>query len=220
MISRLPGWVEYGAFVLALLAGFVNSVGLLGFEHQSVSHLSGTATLLGARLLEQPDTSLHLLAVILSFLAGAVISGWVLRSSALQMGRHYGLLLLIEAALLFAACHMLLNGSSAGHYFASAACGLQNALATTYSGAIIRTTHITGIVTDLGIMLGAWLRKQKFDQRRATLYLLIIGGFVVGAMAGAVSYQWAGYNALMMPSGGCLLLALAYHWYQLKTIKK
>ena len=50
MISRLPSWVEAGAFSLALMAGVVNAVGLLGFSHQAVSHLTGTSTLLGAGL--------------------------------------------------------------------------------------------------------------------------------------------------------------------------
>ncbi|MEP2602113.1 MAG: DUF1275 family protein, partial [Paraglaciecola sp.] len=50
MISKLPKWVEVGAFVLALVAGFVNAIGLLSFEHQSVSHVSGTVTFLGTSL--------------------------------------------------------------------------------------------------------------------------------------------------------------------------
>ena len=65
LIHSLPRWLELGAFTLALLAGIVNAVGLLGFAHQSVSHLSGTATLLGAGLLS--DTGAwHLLAILLS----------------------------------------------------------------------------------------------------------------------------------------------------------
>lgn len=51
MFSKLPRWVEYGAFSLALLAGFVNAVGFLGFRHEAVSHLSGSATQLGVSLL-------------------------------------------------------------------------------------------------------------------------------------------------------------------------
>jgi hypothetical protein len=39
MISKLPRWIELGAFMLALLAGTVHTVGLLGFAHQSISHL-------------------------------------------------------------------------------------------------------------------------------------------------------------------------------------
>lgn len=50
MITKLPRWVEYGAFLLALLAGTVNAIGLLGFQHQAVSHISGTVTLLGTSI--------------------------------------------------------------------------------------------------------------------------------------------------------------------------
>jgi len=39
LISKLPKWVEYGAFVLAFVAGCINAIGLLVFEHQAVSHV-------------------------------------------------------------------------------------------------------------------------------------------------------------------------------------
>lgn len=48
MISKLPRWVEYGALLLAGLAGSVNAIGLLGFQHQAISHISGTMSLLGS----------------------------------------------------------------------------------------------------------------------------------------------------------------------------
>ena len=72
-----------------------------------------------------------------------------------------------------AAMAALSRGSPLGHYLASAACGLQNALVTNYSGATIRTTHVTGIFTDLGLMIGARLRGRPFDRRKALLFLLI-----------------------------------------------
>ena len=71
-MTQLPRWVEVGAFILAMVAGSVNAIGLLSFEHQSVSHVSGTATQLGAQLLHQPPLdSLHLLGILLAFLCGA-----------------------------------------------------------------------------------------------------------------------------------------------------
>lgn len=79
MISQLPKWVEFGAFILALVAGYVNAIGLLGFDHQSVSHLSGTATLLGTGVYQGSlQNALHLVGVLLSFLAGASIAGFLL----------------------------------------------------------------------------------------------------------------------------------------------
>jgi uncharacterized membrane protein YoaK (UPF0700 family) len=214
MISKLPRWVEYGSFVLALVAGLVNSIGLLGFKHQSISHLSGTATLLGTGIVNSTLSDVfHLFIILLSFLIGAAISGFYLRSGALKLGRNYSSLLSLEAALLLGATYFLKNDSLSGHYLASAACGLQNALATTYSGAIIRTTHVTGIFTDLGIMLGAKLRGVSFDRRKATLFLLIITGFITGGTLGAYLFSILRFNALFIPAVICLLLALSYAIY-------
>jgi uncharacterized membrane protein YoaK (UPF0700 family) len=214
MISKLPRWVEYGSFVLALVAGLVNSIGLLGFKHQSISHLSGIATLLGTGIINSTFSDVfHLFIILLSFLLGAAISGFYLRSGALKLGRNYSGLLSLEAALLLGAIYFLKNDSLSGHYLASAACGLQNALATTYSGAIIRTTHVTGIFTDLGIMLGAKLRGVSFDRRKATLFLLIITGFISGGTLGAYLFSILRFNALFIPAAICLLLALSYAIY-------
>ncbi len=153
MISRLPRWVEYGAFLLALLAGCVNAVGLLGFQHQAITHLSGTVTQLGNSLLTGVDSTIHLLFIVFSFLIGSAFSGFFIESSAIKLGRCYGVALCIEGSLLLLSLGFLVQGNVYGQYLAPAACGLQNAMITTFSGAVVRTTHMTGIITDLGIMI-------------------------------------------------------------------
>lgn len=214
MISRLPKWVEVGAFILALVAGCVNAVGLLGFDHQSISHLSGTATLLGTTLSTASiQKSIHLTGVLLSFLFGAMVAGYLVHGSSLKLGRHYDTALFIEGMLLLASIWVLSLDSFYGHFFASAACGLQNALATTYSGAVIRTTHVTGIFTDLGIMLGRLLRGEALDGRKAKLFGLIIVGFIAGGSMGALLHAACQFYALLVPAGICLLLALIYRVY-------
>ncbi|AOW75590.1 hypothetical protein A3Q34_01045 [Colwellia sp. PAMC 20917] len=218
MISKLPRWVEYGSFVLALVAGFINAVGLLGFNHQSISHLSGTATLLGVGVLNSSfSNTLHLVLILLSFLVGSAISGYFLNSGSLKLGRNYSRLLILEAIIIFASMYFLSKGSLFGHYLASAACGLQNALVTTYSGAVVRTTHVTGLFTDLGLMLGSRLRGELFDKRKAVLFLLIITGFIVGGGFGAYFFSMFKFNALLIPAVICLLLALFYSVYSAKV---
>lgn len=215
MISRLPRWVEYGAFVLAFVAGNVNAVGLMGFKHQSISHLSGTATLLGTGLSQGTlSSTLHLLGILLSFLFGAAISGVFLSSDSLKLGRHYDTLLVFEGSLLLVSIYFLNNGSLLGHYTASAACGLQNALASSYSGAVVRTTHVTGIFTDLGLMLGAKLRGGQFDKRKALLFVLIIFGFILGGTLGAYLFSLWQFFALGLPAMICFLLAVGYRVYR------
>jgi uncharacterized membrane protein YoaK (UPF0700 family) len=217
MISKLPRWVEYGSFILAFVAGLINAIGLLGFKHQSISHLSGTATLLGTGLINSTflDTY-YLFFILVSFMLGAAISGYFLRSGALKLGRNYSALLVLEAVFLVMAVYFLTSDSLHGHYFASMACGLQNALVTTYSGAVIRTTHVTGIFTDLGIMLGAKLRGEAFDNRKAFLFLLIIVGFIFGGALGAYGFSRLKFDALFIPAGICVLLALSYAMYTAK----
>lgn len=211
MILQLPKWVELGAFFLALIAGAINAIGLLGFEHQSVSHLSGTATLLGTEILSLSFQNIfHLVGILLSFLGGACIAGFLLHGSTLKLGRHYDTALFIESILLCLSSWFLISGSFYGHFLASAACGLQNALATTYSGAIIRTTHVTGIFTDLGIMLGSVFKGQAIDRRKAKLFLFIIFGFIIGGTSGALLYTKLVFNALFIPAAVCLIMAVTY----------
>ncbi len=220
MISKLPRWVWVGAWVLAFAAGMVNVVGLLGFEHQAITHLTGTTSMLGAALASLDlNRSLHFAAILGSFLAGTVISGFIIQDSTLQLGRRYGVALLLESILLCGAVPLLTRGHSLGIYFASCACGLQNAMVSTYSGAVIRTTHVSGMFTDLGIFLGHTLRGLAVDQRRLRLCFLIISGFLVGGIAGAVAFRHLHYAALLIPglfTGGA---SLAYVLYGLRQRK-
>nr|WP_246624975.1 YoaK family protein [Oceanobacter mangrovi] len=197
--------------MLAFIAGSVNVVGLLGFEHQSISHLSGTASQFASALAGWSDKSWHLLGILVSFLLGAAVSGLSLSNTALVEGKPYSPLLLLECLLLLLAVWLMKDHPMWGHYAASMACGLQNALATTFSGAIVRTTHVTGIVTDLGIMLGTWLRGDGLDQRKALLFLLIIGGFISGGVAATWLFQQYLFLTLLMPATLCLLLAISYY---------
>jgi uncharacterized membrane protein YoaK (UPF0700 family) len=78
---------------------------------------------------------------------------------------------------------------------------------------------MTGIFTDLGIMLGAKCRGETFDRRKFTLFLLIIIGFVVGGTLGAYFFNILTFQALYIPASICLLLALSYSIYS-ASVKK
>lgn len=217
MISRLPRWIWSGAWALAFVAGIVNVVGLLGFEHQAITHLTGTTSMLAAALASLDGTAiLHLTAVIGAFLAGTVLSGYLIQDSALQLGRRYGVALLLESALLGAAVPLLQHQNVLGLYSASCACGLQNAMVSTYSGAVVRTTHLSGMFTDLGIFLGHALRGLPVDGRRLRLCVLIISGFLCGGIAGALAFRGLGYAALYIPSGLTAATALVYGFYSIR----
>jgi len=215
LIHKLPKWVEIGGFFLALIAGSVNAIALRGFNHQGVSHLSGSSTLLGVELAagNLPEV-LHLSLILLSFVAGAVFSGFLIGGESLRLGRRYGVALLVESVLLLSAMAFLNRGSLLGHYLASAACGLQNAMMSTFSGAVVRTTHVTGLFTDLGVTLGLWLRGQRADQRRVVLYLTLIAGFILGGVLGAEGFSRYRFDTLVAPAVLAATIAVAYLLYR------
>jgi uncharacterized membrane protein YoaK (UPF0700 family) len=214
MISRLPRWVWTGAWVLAAIAGIVNVVGLLGFEHQAISHLTGNTSLL-AEALAVHDLAgvLHFASLIGAFVAGSTLSGFLIQDSTLQLGRRYGVALLLVSLLLFASVPLLQVKSAYGMYAAACACGLQNAMVSTYSGAVVRTTHVSGMFTDLGIFLGHALRRLPVDIRRLKLCFLVISGFLCGGIFGTFAFHAFGYSALLFPAGLTAAVAISYGLY-------
>jgi len=214
MSKTLPSWIEWGAFLLVYIAGIINTIGLLGFQHQAVAHVTGTLTLLGSALAgHEWSSGWHLSWIVFAFCFGALLSGLIIQNATLKLGRRYGVALLIEAGLLFVAMHTLVAGSGWGHLFASAACGLQNAMITTYSGAVIRTTHMTGILTDIGLMLGHWLRGHRIDLRKIQLFVILITGFTCGSVSGNLLFTAFHFYALVVPILLAVLLAFVYWLY-------
>lgn len=210
----LPRWVWIGAGCLAAVAGMVNAVGFLGYAHQAVTHMTGASTVFGIAVAQgQWAMALELAALVLSFVAGAIASGLIVQDSVLRLGSRYGVALAVEAALLAAAVPLFEHGHVAGALLAAAACGLQNAMATTYSGALVRTTHLTGLLTDLGVAFGHRLRGLPVGPRRMRLCLLVVACFIAGGVAGTVLFEAIAYKALYLPAALVGGVGLAYAVY-------
>lgn len=214
MIRQLPRWAWVGGGVLASIAGMINTVGYLGFRHEAVTHLTGSTSLLGAAVADgNLNDALHWLIVLLAFLLGAVLCGFIVQQQSLQLGRRYGAALLVEAGLLLLAVPLLHAQMDAGLYAASMACGLQNAMVSNYSGTVLRTTHLSGTFTDLGIALGQLLRGVQADMLRVRLCLLLIASFLGGSFLGGLAYRCMQENTLLIPAALTGVTGLVYHFY-------
>lgn len=193
--------VLIGGFVLTFISGIVNAVGFLSFAHQGLTHLTGITTHISIYFSkEQFSEGLRLLTLIISFVLGSILSGAIIQKSTLKFGRNYGVVLLIEAVLLLLAVPFLNSQTIQGEWFVACACGLQNAMATTYSGSILRTTHLTGIFTDLGLWLGHRFRKLPVDPFAIKICLVLICGFFTGGIIGAFLFGAFEYYALVVPA--------------------
>lgn len=214
MLHKLGRWAWIGGGALAGIAGMVNAIGFLSYSHQAVTHLTGTTSLFSIALVEYDVPALlHLGSVVVAFLLGAGLSGFIIQRQTLKLGRRYGAALAIEGVLLAIAAALMHRHHDAGSYFASAACGLQNAMASTYSGTLLRTTHLTGMITDLGSALGHALRGLEIDHLRLRLCFLVIIGFTAGGVIGAMLFQLHGSDALFYPAGLTFVVAAVYTSY-------
>lgn len=216
VLRQLPRWAWFGTALLALIAGLVNAAGYLGFRHQSISNMTGNTSLLGIALGKgDGGEALHWALTIAAFLLGAMLSGMIVQQSTLRLGRRYGVALLLESALLFAAVPLLDAGDSLGLYLASVAVGLQNGMVSAYSGMVIRTTHVTGIFTDLGIYLGHLLRGLPVDRLRVRVCVLVATCFMLGSAIGAMLFAHMQDHSLLVPATLTGICGLAYALYRL-----
>lgn len=211
LTKPVPLWIQVGGFTLAAIGGCINAIALLCAQSHAVSHMSGTVTQLGMEFTRHNfPLAREALLIIVFFFCGSVLSGMIIRQSTLKAGRRYGFALTCESILLVLATYFLRHEHESGLYVAAMACGLQNGMATSYSGAVIRTTHMTGIVTDLGIAIGLTARGLQADWRRMRLYLVLLVGFLTGGALAALGYRDFGADTLLFPAALAGIVGLGY----------
>ncbi|OBY74551.1 YoaK family protein [Acinetobacter gyllenbergii] len=210
-LQRLPNWIQLGAFFLALNAGMVNVLGLFTVLHQSVSHMTGNVSMLAMSLLDwQPEHFIYLSLVILCFVIGSFYSGLILGNGSVAFGRRYGLPLSLVAIFLVLTWLLLPYFPRYGLLWACVAMGVQNAMVSHYKGAIIRTTHLSGVLTDIGLALGYKARGLNVETRRIFLHLLILIGFLCGGLIASLLYPYLNLQTFLIPAALSLAMSLAY----------
>lgn len=199
-----------GGVALSGVAGFVNVV-LLTEDRIGVTHVTGTVSRLSADL-PRGDAwdALSVLPIIGAFMLGAVVSGAAVGEPGLRLGRTYGVVMLLEAALLAVAAALSATHVGVAAALAAGAAGMQNGMASSYGSLIVRTTHVTGVVTDLGFLVGSYLRTRRVQSWKFLLLSGLLGGFVAGGVLGAwATMRWDG-AALYAPAAAMMVMGATY----------
>jgi uncharacterized membrane protein YoaK (UPF0700 family) len=126
--------------------------------------------------------------------------------------KRYGTALIIEGLLLALGSALLVNRTRLALPVVAMACGLQNAVATSYCGLMIRTTHITGTVTDIGVLLGHWFRHRQIQFWKLRFLMLLVLSFGLGSWLGALANLKLGPQCLTIAAIGCILAGIAF-WF-------
>ncbi|MET3114327.1 uncharacterized membrane protein YoaK (UPF0700 family) [Pedobacter sp. CG_S7] len=214
------------AALLGLTAGFVNAAGFLGFSVLT-TNVTGHVALFAETIAFQDWKAARVVALwMLLFLAGAFCSSLITTLTNKNKRSSYLLPILMEMAIL------LFTGIYGHNYditlgskevFAGGllfAMGLQNALVSMISGSVVRTTHLTGTFTDLGIELAQIIGKKDKERvilkSKIMLRLFIIFFFIAGAISGAYLFHHIGFHSFFVPVV-FLFIALLYDLFRIKV---
>jgi uncharacterized membrane protein YoaK (UPF0700 family) len=217
------------SLVLAFVAGAANAGGFLAVQ-QYTSHMTGIVSAMAdAVALGTWDVILTGIGGLMSFIGGSACTAiMVSYARRHRLESEYAMPLLLEAMLLlgFGMLGARLHGVQ-GFLFVPVTVallcfimGLQNAVVSQYSGAQIRTTHITGLVTDLGIELGRLFYWNRSHGRQYPLYIqadrdhlwilsLMLLSFFVGGVTGALGFKHLGYVSTVWLALILVVLAVA-----------
>lgn len=204
---------------LAFVAGAINAGGFLAVQ-QYTSHMTGIVSSIADQVAAgTAGLGMVGLAALLAFVAGATCSTVLVRfSRRRKMHSIYALPLMFEAVLLLGfgllgARLARVDGLQVALTVILLAfiMGLQNAVISKLSNAEIRTTHITGIVTDIGIELGKLLYRHPVAPApglaRLRLLAALLGFFFAGGVLGAVGFRHLGFLATVPLALGLIALA-------------
>ncbi|WP_407664037.1 YoaK family protein [Microvirga alba] len=205
---------------LTFVAGAINAGGFLAVG-QYTSHMSGVFSTMADNLaLGTFNVVLLGLSAFVPFVVGAgcsaILINWGRRH---HLGGQFALPLMLEAALLFGfgllgwIAYPSVGFSLIAVPLLCLIMGLQNATVTKISGARMRTTHVTGIVTDIGIELGKfvyWNRDKagpdvRADRAKLRLLSLLLSSFFIGGVIGAIGFSQLGF-LFSLPFAALLLL--------------
>jgi uncharacterized membrane protein YoaK (UPF0700 family) len=218
---RHPKSDRHLAYMLVLQAGALNAVGFTALGIYT-SHMSGmVADIAQHTMLAEFGSLLTGVLAVGAFIAGTMASTilftWAKRR---RLASRYANVLAVEGLLVLAVGFLAgdLDHVRADLILVPALCfamGLQNALITKIRDFPVRTTHVTGMITDLGVEIGKWIyggiprgaSSVRMDPHKAKVLAVLVLLFMVGGSLGIVGFWLFDFRALMV--GSLLILLLS-----------
>jgi uncharacterized membrane protein YoaK (UPF0700 family) len=210
---------------LAFGAGFVNAVAFLACQ-RFVTHVTGVLTHAGV---DEGRWTLfaEYLAVLFCFVGGAMSAVLILDGRRVRGLPAMPAVPLVTVAILLIGCAVAGQAGLFGAFGTEVesrrdfvllwvlafAMGLQNASVANATGALVRTTHMTGPATDLGVALAFLLLPETSSDTRYAAHRTVILrgskilGFTLGAVAAALVVPHLAYLSFLLPAGICLAVA-------------
>lgn len=217
------------ATLLSFVAGVVNIVGFLAVQKLTTNVTGHFAFFIDEVFkLNFLEGFIYFLYIFFFFL-GSFFSNLLIEFVSKTNDRFiYRIPFLIESGiLLFAAFfgdYIIATAPNVLAYLLLFAMGLQNSLVTSISNATVRTTHLTGLFTDLGIELSQLFFYKLKEQREKLissikLRFAIISFFFFGGLFGGILYSFIDLKVLAIVAI-ILLVGLVYDNIKISLLRK
>ena len=198
------------ASLLSFVAGMVNVVGFLSVQRLTTNVTGHFAFFIDAVFKLQFTDSFIFFFYIFFFFLGSFVSSLLVEIMTRKNERYiFFIPTLIESFILFAVAifghFLLVNNPDVIAFSLLFAMGLQNSLVTRISNAVVRTTHLTGLFTDLGIELSQLIFYKTNNQKEkligtVKLRLRIIFYFFFGGILGGILFNRLEFHSLFVPA--------------------
>ena len=198
------------ASLLSFVAGIVNVVGFLAVQKLTTNVTGHFAFMVEEALKFNMHQSLFYFIYIFSFLFGAFFSNFIIEITEKVTDRYiYIIPVLIEAVILTVIALVRFEYIVANPNLIACAMlfamGLQNSLVTTISNSVVRTTHLTGLFTDLGIEISQLFFFKSTEQKAKLvssikLRMTIITAFFIGGIIAGLLFSSFKMKTLLIAS--------------------
>lgn len=214
------------AGLLSLTAGSVNAAGYLSF-FVLTTNVTGHVALFAEKLASADADGAWIIGLwMLMFFLGAFVSSIIINVIGRNQRFAYTLPIIIELIILLLAANNIQwfeQTAYNNHLVAGSllfAMGLQNAMVSMISGSVVRTTHLTGMFTDLSIELagGLYGKRNNILYSKILLRLIIIGFFFTGCILSACIFHYLKYRTFYIPAA-LLILSMLFDIFRIKTIR-
>ena len=198
------------ASLLSFVAGIVNVVGILAVQKLTTNVTGHFAFMVEQAISFHFNQAIFYFIYIFFFLFGAFFSNFIIEITQKFTNKDIFIIpVLIESLLLMSIALLNFNFIVANPNLIACsllfAMGLQNSLVTTISNSVVRTTHLTGLFTDLGIEISQ-LFFYKTEEQRTKLFssiklrITIISTFFIGGILAGLFFSTYKMKTLLIAS--------------------
>lgn len=199
--------------ILTSLAGVVNAISVFGYDGATVSHVTGLVSKFASSIANGNfKGGWEIFAIILSFLVGAITAGVATGERAFYLHRVYGIIIVAIGLLIIPAYFMDTRHSV---FLFAYIMGLQNGMVVSFRGVVVRMTHMSGNLTDLGVFIGYKLRRNK-NEKFITGFIpgMALLSFTIGGIIGILLFKAISNYVFFVVSGVYIILGIVYFFLQ------